>query len=184
MQRDSGHGDGDRERNPNRQTVLNAASDHARGEEKACSNERPSCDKPPSSTGELTKRFDNPSIRHRTAQIALDGSQKLPQRVIATAVERLRQGKSIDHLMMVPAAWMAACEARGGKLPAGLFSDPLDAKLGAIFASSPGDADLAARVFEAAGFAQACPSKRRWSAARQRISRFCVPRAQVRLYGP
>ena len=29
------------------------------------------------------KRYDNPALKHRTAQIANDGSQKLPQRIIA-----------------------------------------------------------------------------------------------------
>ena len=30
----------------------------------------------------LIERFSNPSLRHRTWQIAMDGSQKLPQRLL------------------------------------------------------------------------------------------------------
>lgn len=33
---------------------------------------------------QLVKRFDNPALEHRLAQIAMDGSQKLPQRWLAT----------------------------------------------------------------------------------------------------
>ena len=37
-----------------------------------------------------------------------------------------------DHLIAGPAAWIAACEARGDTLPAGHFTDPLDAPLDEI----------------------------------------------------
>ena len=40
----------------------------------------------------LLARYDNPAIRHRTWQIAMDGSQKLPQRILATIRLRLAQG--------------------------------------------------------------------------------------------
>ncbi len=32
----------------------------------------------------LLDRYANPAIRHRTWQIAMDGSQKLPQRLLGT----------------------------------------------------------------------------------------------------
>ncbi len=103
----------------------------------------------------LSRRFANTAIRHRCAQIALDGSQKMPQRVIATARERAAEGRGIDALMLVPAAWIAACEARGGQLPAGLFTDPLDARLAGIFAKGEGAEQTMRAVFAAAGFAGA-----------------------------
>ena len=105
----------------------------------------------------MTTRFDNPAIRHRTAQIALDGSQKLPQRILATAFERAREGAAIDHLMLVPAAWIAACEARGKALAAGLFSDPLDAELATILSAQPSAQETVQRVFDAAGFTTGRP---------------------------
>jgi fructuronate reductase len=55
----------------------------------------------------LLARFQNPAIRHRTWQIAMDGSQKLPQRLLGTIRERLMTGASIDHLALGVAAWMA-----------------------------------------------------------------------------
>ncbi|MEQ1611415.1 MAG: mannitol dehydrogenase family protein, partial [Hyphomicrobiaceae bacterium] len=54
----------------------------------------------------LLARYDNPAIRHRTWQIAMDGSQKLPQRILATIKLRLARGLPIDRLALVVAAWM------------------------------------------------------------------------------
>jgi fructuronate reductase len=110
-------------------------------------------------TAELTKRYDNPALKHRTAQIANDGSQKLPQRVIATALERLEADGAVRHLMLAPAAWLAAAEARGGTLPAGHFTDPLDGALSDIFKSAPNDAEIVRAAFDAAGFAAGSPHR-------------------------
>ena len=82
--------------------------------------------------GALTDRFDNTALQHRTAQIANDGSQKLPQRIIGSALDRLADGAGADHLMLTVAAWIRAAELRGATLPSGHFTDPLDAKLGEI----------------------------------------------------
>ncbi|MBL6929172.1 MAG: mannitol dehydrogenase family protein [Rhodospirillales bacterium] len=54
----------------------------------------------------LVERFTNPAIKHRTAQIAMDGSQKLPNRICGPVRERLAEGRSISHLALVVAAWM------------------------------------------------------------------------------
>jgi fructuronate reductase len=54
----------------------------------------------------LINRFRNPSLRHRTWQIAMDGSQKLPQRFLGTVRDRLKSGGSIACLAMGVAAWM------------------------------------------------------------------------------
>ena len=54
----------------------------------------------------LIKRFHNPALRHRTWQIAMDGSQKLPQRLLGTVRDRLKSGASIGCLALGVAAWM------------------------------------------------------------------------------
>lgn len=54
----------------------------------------------------LLDRFDNRSIHHRTWQIAMDGSQKLPQRLLATARDRLEKGLPIQRIALAIAAWM------------------------------------------------------------------------------
>lgn len=54
----------------------------------------------------LLARFRNPALRHRTAQIATDGSQKLPQRVLDTVRDRLALGLPVDTHALVVAGWM------------------------------------------------------------------------------
>ena len=112
---------------------------------------------PTAYTAELAKRYDNPAIRHRTAQIANDGSQKLPQRVIAAALNRLEARAPVRHLMLTPAAWIAAAEARGRELPAAHFTDPLDSALADIFTSRANAMEIADAAFDVAGFAAGSP---------------------------
>ncbi|MBB3950049.1 mannitol dehydrogenase family protein [Aureimonas jatrophae] len=55
---------------------------------------------------QLIDRFRNPALRHRTWQIAMDGSQKLPQRLLGTIRDRLAAGQPFDRLALGVAAWM------------------------------------------------------------------------------
>ncbi len=55
---------------------------------------------------ELRERFSNPGLRHRTWQIAMDGSQKLPQRLLGSLRDQLKGQGHIDILCMAVAAWM------------------------------------------------------------------------------
>jgi fructuronate reductase len=54
----------------------------------------------------LLRRFRNPGLRHRTWQIAMDGSQKIPQRLLGTVRDRLNTKAPIDGLALAVAAWM------------------------------------------------------------------------------
>ncbi len=54
----------------------------------------------------LLERFRNPELRHRTWQIAMDGTQKLPQRLLGTARDRLKAGAPIERIALGVAAWM------------------------------------------------------------------------------
>ncbi|MER9341967.1 mannitol dehydrogenase family protein [Mesorhizobium sp. M0601] len=103
-------------------------------------------------TAQLAERYSNTALAHRTAQIANDGSQKLPQRIVASALDRLGAGDPPAHLMLVVAAWIAACEARGKTLPEAHFADPIDARLTAL-GSRPADETVTA-IFDLAGFAK------------------------------
>ncbi len=51
-------------------------------------------------------RFANPALRHRTAQVAMDGSQKLPQRLLATIRDRYAAGAEPVWASLAVAAWM------------------------------------------------------------------------------
>ena len=54
----------------------------------------------------LVDRFANPSLQHAVSQIAMDSSQKLPQRLLEPIRERLAAGLPIDCLTLAVAAWM------------------------------------------------------------------------------
>jgi fructuronate reductase len=56
---------------------------------------------------QLIARFGNPAIAHRTAQIAMDGTQKLPQRLFAPASEAIAAGKDADAFAYATALWIA-----------------------------------------------------------------------------
>ncbi len=76
----------------------------------------------------LLVRFQNPAIRHRTWQIAMDGSQKLPQRLLGTIRDRLKAGAPIGHLALGVAAWMryvSGTDEKGGAID---VRDPLAAE--------------------------------------------------------
>jgi len=51
-------------------------------------------------------RFANPALRHRTAQVAMDGSQKLPQRLLGTISDRYAAGAEPIWAALAVAAWM------------------------------------------------------------------------------
>ncbi|NIJ21406.1 fructuronate reductase [Sphingomonas naasensis] len=55
----------------------------------------------------VLNRFRNPAIRHLLAQIAWDGSQKLPYRLLDTARAALDAGRGIERLAVPVAAWIA-----------------------------------------------------------------------------
>jgi fructuronate reductase len=93
----------------------------------------------------LIERFDNPSLKHRTWQIAMDGSQKLPQRLLGTIRDRLARGLPITRAALGVAAWMryvAGTDERGWSID---VRDPLAAELGAIAATAKGSAETLAR---------------------------------------
>lgn len=54
----------------------------------------------------LMKRFRNPAIAHRLSQIAWDGSQKLPIRLLETIADNLKAGRPVARLSTGVAAWM------------------------------------------------------------------------------
>jgi fructuronate reductase len=72
-------------------------------------------------------RFRNPAMRHQLAQIANDGSQKLPVRVVAPMMEALAHGVDIDRFAVPLAAWMRFLQRRA--LTGEAVNDPLSAQL-------------------------------------------------------
>jgi fructuronate reductase len=60
----------------------------------------------------LDERFANPRMGHRLQQIAIDGSQKLPARLLPVARERLAAGAEPRWVALAVAAWVL--HLRGG----------------------------------------------------------------------
>jgi fructuronate reductase len=81
---------------------------------------------------ELLERFANPALKHRCWQIAMDGSQKLPQRLLNTARARLAAGGACDHVALAVAAWMRYVTGRDERGAAIDVRDPLAARLAGI----------------------------------------------------
>ena len=100
----------------------------------------------PAYAAQLHARYANPAIRHRTWQIAMDGSQKLPQRILGTLAANLAAGRPSPGLMLAVAAWMIY--VRGTDLAGAPIEvkDPLAAPLRAAATSAgPVEALLALR---------------------------------------
>lgn len=60
----------------------------------------------------LRQRFQNSALRHRTAQIAQDGSAKLPQRLLPMLRSRLKRGAPAGLAILAVAAWMKFVSGR------------------------------------------------------------------------
>jgi len=94
---------------------------------------------------DLMRRFRNTALPHRTRQIAMDGSQKLPQRLLAPARERLAARQSVDAIALAVAAWMRYASGRDERGNAIDVRDPLSTRLAAVAAATGGCArDLCA----------------------------------------
>lgn len=79
-------------------------------------------------------RFRNPEIRHLLAQIAWDGSQKLPYRLLDTTRAALDAGRGVERLAVPVAAWIAFVrrKAEAGET----ITDPLADMLAAAATSA------------------------------------------------
>ena len=85
----------------------------------------------------VLRRFRNPEIHHKLAQIAWDGSQKLPIRILPTLIEAMKGQGEKKHLVATLAEWMhfIGITAKSG-LP---IVDPLSEKLREVGLKTVGD---------------------------------------------
>jgi len=94
----------------------------------------------------LVRRFANPALPHRTQQIAMDGSQKLPQRILATVRDNLAANRSVELAALAVAGWMRYVYGEDEHGSTINVSDPLASEFAALARRHRGDP---------AGFAQA-----------------------------
>jgi fructuronate reductase len=76
---------------------------------------------------DLKARFANDSLQHRLRQIAMDGSQKLPQRWLLGAQQLLDQGRGIGCTALGIAAWIYYCTQPQPDGTPRIIDDPLAA---------------------------------------------------------
>jgi fructuronate reductase len=82
---------------------------------------------------DLKRRFKNAALMHKTYQIAMDGSQKLPQRLLATIETRMSHGQDFACLALAVAGWMrwqAGVDEKGQPYE---VQDPLAAETRALY---------------------------------------------------
>ena len=94
----------------------------------------------------LMERYANPKIRHRTWQIAMDGSQKLPQRLLGSLEANISAGKPVPGLSLAVVAWMyyvGGIDQTGQPID---VKDPMAEKLRAISDASTTPADKVAAL--------------------------------------
>ena len=93
----------------------------------------------------LIARFQNPALNHRLIQIAMDGSQKIPQRWLATLASQQAKGKLCPSILTAIGGWL--CHIRGDN---GFVDDPLAEVLKTTCAQA-GAHGISAALFRAGG---------------------------------
>lgn len=84
----------------------------------------------------LLARFSNSRLKHRTAQIATDTSQKLPQRLLAPIRRHLATGTPWPRLALGVAGWLAFCRGKDEAGVALALNDPLSGRIAEIVAGN------------------------------------------------
>jgi len=95
----------------------------------------------------LRDRYDNRALQHRTYQIAMDGSQKIPQRILGTLRYHLNNDGPISACSLALAAWMRyvmAVDEAGNPI---VVQDPLADRLKALAESAGRDANALVDAF-------------------------------------
>lgn len=62
---------------------------------------------------ELIERFKNPALKHKLIQIAMDGSQKIPQRWLETLAYHQQAGRQCPAILEALAAWITHIRGDG-----------------------------------------------------------------------
>lgn len=90
----------------------------------------------------LVARFANPSIAHETYQIAMDGTEKLPQRILEPAQEALTRGGDIGPFAFAVACWMRYCLGRKDTGETYPLRDPRELEIAAAIRDSRTASDI------------------------------------------
>ncbi|QNQ20242.1 fructuronate reductase [Kosakonia sp. SMBL-WEM22] len=117
----------------------------------------------------LIARYSNTALRHRTWQIAMDGSQKLPQRMLDSVRWHLAQGSDYSLLALGIAGWMRYVGGVDEQGQAIEVCDPLLAVIQkAVNSSAEGEARIEALLGIEAIFGRDLPKERAFVAQVQK----------------
>ncbi len=90
----------------------------------------------------LTRRYANSALNHSLVQIAMDGSQKLPQRLLASLRAQRAAGRPMEATLLAIAAWMRWQFGQDERGAAFTVDDPLaEVTAQALQAAGPAAAD-------------------------------------------
>ncbi|MCR9138970.1 MAG: mannitol dehydrogenase family protein [Alphaproteobacteria bacterium] len=84
----------------------------------------------------LLNRFANTALNHRTMQIAMDGSQKIPQRILGTIRECRRTNRTHDRLILAVAAWIRHLAGKTANGQVYVVEDPQARYFGEVAATT------------------------------------------------
>lgn len=96
---------------------------------------------------QLIERFSNPSLKHRTWQIAMDGSQKVPQRWLNSVRQLIKQNADYSLFAFALAAWIRFTQGVDRKGDTYSVSDPLAAEFQSIYADCNHDPETYVQTF-------------------------------------
>lgn len=99
----------------------------------------------------ILHRFANPALCHLTKQIAMDGSQKLPQRLFAPALDYVRTGARAPSMAFVTAAWLLFLRGKAEDGSALVLDDPRADELRAVALTTTDAPALRAALFALPG---------------------------------
>ena len=77
----------------------------------------------------LRGRFSNPHLDHETYQIASDGTEKMPQRIFAPALDALEGNRPLDAFAVATACWMRFLVGRTSDGVSYALRDPREAEI-------------------------------------------------------
>ncbi len=124
----------------------------------------------------LIARFENTALHHKTTQIASDGSQKLPQRLLAPIRQHLKDNSPWPLSALAVAAWMLYCRGvsrMGASLP---LNDPLSARIGTIAQETDGNAYVDRMLSLSEVFGDDLPGSAAFGSTVNPLTNGCKPR--------
>lgn len=115
----------------------------------------------------LHERFANPAMAHECWQIAMDGTEKLPQRILQAAQDCLAAGRDARPFAFAAASWMRYCLGTTDAGKRYVLRDPREAEIARAIQGHERDAQvLCGRLMALPGlFPDALKNSAAWAAA-------------------